>query len=120
MATRCRARSEKLKPSYANEMRRDPITVDQIAGRMIELLQQRNALSRDDLEYVVETVAKLKDERLKACVAELIGWGDDERAEVETFVAIAIEVMKRTNVSKLRECARIVELRFLSHELLPK
>lgn len=98
-------------------MRKDPITVDQIAGRMVELLQQRNALSRDDLEYVVETVAKLKDERLKACVAELIGWGDDERAEVETFVAIAIEVMKRTNVSKLRECARIVELRFLSHDL---
>ncbi len=44
-------------------------------------------------------------------------WGDDERAEVETFVAIAIEVMKRTNVSKLRECARIVELRYLSHDL---
>lgn len=101
-------------------MRKDPITVDQIAGRLIELLQQRNSLTRDDLEYVVETIAKLKDERLKSCVAELIGWGDDERAEVETFVSIAIEVMKRTNVSKLRECARIVELRFLSHELLPK
>ena len=87
---------------------------------MIELLQQRNALSRSDLEYVVETIAKLKDERLKSCVAELIGWGDDERAEVETFCAIAIEVMKRTNVSKLRDCARVVELRYLSHELLPK
>ncbi len=95
-------------------MRKDPITVDQIAGRMIELLQQRNALSRSDLEYLVETVAKLKDERLKSCVAELIGWGDEERAEVETFVSIAIEVMKRTNVSKLRECSRLVELRYLS------
>jgi hypothetical protein len=95
-------------------MRRDPITVDQIAGRMIELLQQRNALSRSDLEYVVETIAKLKDDRLKSCVAELIGWGDDERAEVETFCAIAIEVMKRTNVSKLRDCARIVELRYMA------
>jgi hypothetical protein len=95
-------------------MRRDPITVDQIAGRMIELIQQRNALSRSDLEYVVETIAKLKDERLKSCVAELIGWGDDERAEVETFCAIAIEVMKRTNVSKLRDCARIVELRYMA------
>jgi len=81
---------------------------------MIELLQQRNALSRSDLEYVVETIAKLKDERLKSCVAELIGWGDDERAEVETFCAIAIEVMKRTNVSKLRDCARIVELRYMA------
>lgn len=98
-------------------MRKDPITVDQIAGRMVELVQQRHNVGRDDLEYVVETVAKLKDERLKACIAELIGWGDDDRAELETFVAIAIEVMRRTNVSKLRECARIVELRYLAKQL---
>jgi hypothetical protein len=87
------------------------------ANRMKELIQNRAALNRDDLEYVVERVAKLRDERLQQCVAELIGWGDDERAELETFVAIAIEVMKRTNISKLRECARIVELRFLAGEL---
>lgn len=87
------------------------------ANRMRELVQQRATLPREDLEYVVETVAKLKDKRLQACVAELIGWGDDERAEIETFVAIAIEVMKRTNVSKLREAARVVELRYLVKEL---
>lgn len=86
--------------------------VAQQADRMRELLHQRATLPRDDLEYVVETVAKLKDERLKACIAELIGWGDDERAELETFVAIAIEVMKKTNVSKLREAAMTVELRY--------
>jgi hypothetical protein len=87
------------------------------ADRMRELVQQRATLPREDLEYVVETVAKLKDKRLQACVAELIGWGDEERAEIETFVAIAIEVMKRTNVSKLREAARVVELRYLVKEL---
>ena len=86
---------------------------DEMAARTRELIQQRAALPREDLEYVVETVAKLKDERLKACVAELIGWGDDERAEFETFVAVALEVMKKTNPSKLRECARVVELRYL-------
>lgn len=82
------------------------------AERMRELLQQRAALPREDLVYLVETVARLKDERLKACVAELIGWGDDERAEIETFVAIALEVMKKTTVSKLRDAATIVELRY--------
>jgi len=87
------------------------------AKRMQALLQQRAALDRDDLEYVVDRVSRLKDQRLQECVAELVGWGDDERAELETFIAIAIEVMKRTNVSKLRECARIVELRFLAREL---
>jgi hypothetical protein len=86
------------------------------ANRMHALLRERATLPREDLEYVVETIAKLKDKRLQACVAELIGWGDEERAEIETFVAIAIEVMKTTNVSKLREAARVVELRYLMKE----
>ena len=85
--------------------------------RMKELLHLRAALPREDLEYVVERIAKLKDARLQECVAALIGWGDDERAEVETFVAIAIEVIKRTNVGKLRECARIVELKYYVKEM---
>ena len=84
--------------------------------RMKELLHLRAALHRKDLEYLVERIAKLKDQRLQACVAALIGWGDEERAELETFVAIALEVMKRTNVSKLRECARIVELKYYVKE----
>jgi hypothetical protein len=91
--------------------RPDSQWVNAMAARMRELLQQRCALPREDLEYVVEAVAKLRDERLKACIAELIGWGDDERAEVETFVAIAIEVLRTTNVSKLRDAAATVELR---------
>jgi hypothetical protein len=80
---------------------------------MRQLLQERSALSRDDFEYLISSVSKLKDERLKQCVADLVGWGDDERAEIETFVAIAIEVMKRTTVSTLRSCARTVEMRYL-------
>lgn len=77
------------------------------------LLRQRAALPREDLEYLVERVAKLKDARMQQCVAELIGWGDDERAELETFVAIAIEVMRQTTVTRLRSAARTVELRYL-------
>lgn len=84
--------------------------------RCRSLLQERNNLSRDDLEYTVQAIAKLKDERLKACVAELIGWGDDERAELETFCAISLEVMKQTTPSKLREAALRVELRALMRE----
>jgi hypothetical protein len=90
----------------------DATFVAQQANRMREMLHQRATLPREDLEYLVETVAKLKDERLKACVAELIGWGDEDRAEIETFVSIAIEVMKKTNVSKLRDAAMTVELRY--------
>jgi len=93
-------------------MRPDRNFVAEQAERMRYLLRERASLPREELEYLVSALAKLKDERFKSCVTELIGWGDEERAEIETFVAIAIEVMKRTNVSKLRECAQIVELRY--------
>lgn len=98
-------------------IRPDANFVAEQAQRMTELLQQRAAIPREDLEYLVEHVAKLKDKRLQSAVAGLIGWGDDERAEVETFVAVAIEVMKKTNVSKLREAAQTVELRYLTKEM---
>jgi hypothetical protein len=98
-------------------MKPDKHFVEEQSRRMSELLQMRAALPEDDLAYLVEKLDRMKDERLKACVATLIGWGDDERAEVETFVAIAIEVMRRTNVGKLRECARIVELKFYVKEM---
>ena len=98
-------------------IRPDAGFVAEQAERMTQLLQQRAAIPREDLEYLVERAAKLKDERMQAAIAGLIGWGDDERAEVETFTAIAIEVMKRTNVSKLREAAMVVELRYLTKEM---
>lgn len=97
-------------------MKPDKNFVEQHAKRMREILQPRGRLSADDREYAVVRLAKLKDERMQGIFVDLIGWGDDERAEVETFIAIAIEVMKRTNIGKLRECARIVELRYLINE----
>ena len=90
---------------------------NEMAARMTELVQMRANIPLEDLEYLVETVAKLRDDRLKACVAELIGWGDDERAELETFIAVAIEVMKKTNPSKVREAARLVNIRYLMKEM---
>lgn len=86
---------------------------DMMTARMTELVQMRANIPHEDLEYLVERVDKLKDERLKSCVAALIGWGDDERAELETFIAVAIEVMKKTNPSKLRDATRVVHLRSL-------
>jgi hypothetical protein len=81
--------------------------------RCREILQERQNLSRDDLEYTVQAISKLKDERLKSCIAELIGWGDDERAELETFCAIALEAFKLSSPARLREAAMRVEMRYL-------
>lgn len=76
-------------------------------------LQGKGNLSQLDLEYTVEKTSQMKDEKLQGCIAELIGWGDEERAEVETFFAIAVEVMKQTPPSRLRDAARIVEIKAL-------
>lgn len=89
---------------------------NEMAARMIELVQMRANIPREDLEYLVDRIDKLKDERLKSCVASLIGWGDDERAELETFIAVAIEVMRKTNPSKVRDATRLVEIRYLVKE----
>ena len=91
--------------------------VNEQDARMTALIQSRCNISRDDLEYLVGQAEKMRDERLKFCIADLIGWGDDERAELETFVAIAIEVMRKSTASRLREAARIVNLRHLMKTL---
>lgn len=80
--------------------------------RAKELLQGRGNLPRSELEYLATAAAKLKDERLKSCIAELIAWGDDERAELETMMAIGLEAMKLCSASRLREAATRVELRY--------
>lgn len=77
----------------------------------VEMLHERNNLTRDDLEYLAEKIAGLRDERLKSCVATLIGWGDKERAELETFCAVALELMKMARPSQITEAARRVELK---------
>lgn len=94
-------------------MKIDKTLIARMEQMIVEALQSRGNLPRSDLEYLAEQTAKLKDERLKSCVADLIGWGDEERAKLETFCAITLEVMKRTTPSKLRECTRIVEIRVL-------
>lgn len=75
-------------------------------------MRGRGNLTRDDLEYLAQAAEKLKDERLKTCIAELIGWGDDERSELETLLALGFEAMKLCSPSRLREAAMQVSLKY--------
>lgn len=81
-------------------------------NRSKAIMRGRGNLSRDDLEYLVETASKLKDKRMQECVAEMIGWGDDERSELETLLAIGFEAMKLCSPSRLREAAMRVSLKY--------
>lgn len=81
-------------------------------NRSTAIMRGRGNLTRDDLEYLAQAAEKLKDERLKTCIAELIGWGDDERSELETLLAIGFEAMKLCSPSRLREAAMRVSLKY--------
>lgn len=65
----------------------------------------------------MESAVKLKDERLKQCIAELVGWGDEERAELETLLALGFEAMKLCSPSRLREAATRVSLKYYLKEM---
>ncbi len=87
------------------------------AGRATWLVQCKGNLEQDDLEYLMLTASKLKDERLKSCIAELVGWGDEERAELETLLALGFEAMKLCSPSRLREAAMRVSLKYHMKEM---
>lgn len=93
------------------------VLIDYWTIKCKQMLQDRNNLDEDDRIYVVEKTASLKDERLKNCIVELVGWGTDDRAALETFCAIALEVMADSTPSRLREAARRVEMRYLNREV---
>lgn len=88
------------------------------AVRCTALAHCKGNLSRDDLEYLAEVASKLKDTRLKQCIAELIGWGDEERAELETMLALGYEAMRLCNPSRMREAAIRVGLKYHMREIL--
>ena len=91
--------------------------LEHYAGRATWLVQCKGNLEQDDLEYLMQTAVKLKDERLKSCIAELVGWGDEERAELETLLALGFEAMKLCSPSRLREAAMRVSLKYHLKEL---
>lgn len=86
--------------------------------RCTALMHGRGNLSRDDLEYLMVAASKLKDERLKQCIAELVGWGDEERAELETMPALGCEAMRLCSPSRMREAAMRVSLKYYMKEKL--
>ncbi len=81
-------------------------------NRSTAVMRGRGNLSREDLEYVAQAAEKLKDKHLQECIAELIGWGDDERSELETLLALGFEAMKLCSPSRLREAAMRVSLKY--------
>ena len=76
-------------------------------------LRLKGCLDDDDMSYLIDKMQAMKDERLKGIITNLIGWGDDERATIETFSAIALEVMKKAPSDVILQCANTVEFRYL-------
>jgi hypothetical protein len=71
--------------------------------KISELLLVRATVSPADLEYAALAVEKLRDERLKGIIADLIGWEDRDRGEMCFIFAILLRVVEQANPSKVRE-----------------
>ena len=93
-------------------MKLDPDFVLEQSRRMKHLVQQRATLDREDLEYVVERVAKMKDARLQECIAELIGWGVSIQ-EVARRLDVKLQSIERVALRRGTEQEKAVIMRAL-------
>ena len=66
---------------------------------------------KEQIETAIHWADRCKDILNKEVIAP------DERIELETLCAIAIELIKLSSPSKLREAGRIVELRSLARNI---
>ena len=104
----------------------EPIAVDEaslhglsnhLAARCKELLTVKGDLSDNEKAYLLEKLEYMKDEKLKGIIIDLIGWGDDERAELETMFSVLLEVMRRATPEMIRSAAKTVEFRTLLNQV---
>lgn len=89
--------------------------VEALETRMSTIMQLKQHLSAEDIVYVQDRLAKLKDDRLKQLFQIAIGWSEDDRMELEYFIALSLHVLNKTNPSKIREAARVISLRMYIH-----
>lgn len=78
--------------------------------RLTELLMVRACVSDDDLVYLIDKTNKLNDEKLKDIIGNLIGWGSDEREEIQSICAIMLRVVEKSTAAKVRECWLIQQI----------
>ena len=64
------------------------------------------------------TVTKYQQEKINECAEMLLrDLPQDASPELQTFCAIAVELMRSASPSKLRDAARLVEMRHMTKEL---
>lgn len=93
------------------------VLIKHYSVRATWLVHCKGNLDRSELEYLIEVGSKLKDQRLKDCIVGLVGWGDDERAELETLLALGFEAMRLCSPSRLREAATRVGLKYYMKDI---
>lgn len=84
-----------------------------LSARCKELLVSKGDLSHNEKTYLFDKLEYMKDEKLKGIIIDLIGWGDDERAELETMFSVLLEVMRRATPEMIQSAAQMVEFRTL-------
>ena len=63
------------------------------------------------------TAIKYQQDLINHYADQLPQWVPPDNAELATFCAIAVELMKSATPSRLRDAARLVEMRHMTKEL---
>lgn len=92
--------------------------VTEWATKVLGIVRGRNTLSREELEDCVQRASKLRDPVLQGYIANLIGWGDQDRAELIHFCMVALELMKRTRPSVVIETHKTIEIRHRMRQIV--
>jgi hypothetical protein len=74
----------------------------------------KTLLSDEKKEYLFKQLATMKDAKLHDIIMDLFSWGEEDEVMLQTFMALSLEVMKRSTPSKFKEAQRIIEIRHLS------
>lgn len=86
--------------------------VNRYLDQTTSLLDCQATLAQEKIDCLIELVSKSKDERLRACVLELVSWTNKERSELGTLIAVGFEAMKLCGHQQLREAAIKAELQY--------
>lgn len=104
-----------------NSRQEDPTNLfglaNYLSARCTELLRHKGDLTDDEKAYLFDKLETMKDEKLKSIITGLVGWGDDERAELETTISVLLQVMRTATPKQIRSAAMTVEYQSLMKQI---
>lgn len=86
--------------------------IAQIEKDVKEALRGKGNLTPEDEAYVIQQLDSITDQRLKECIGQLLGWDEEQRAKLETAMAVFFSLLKMSPAKRIIAAAQVVEVSF--------